>query len=221
MAADEPDVSEAEWKAWRKAVFGDPYMVWHDGADLRCLRAPVERDLPKVDRQLVAGLRAHDPLAAQSIEFLAREGRLPERAAALLPDMAAVAAGEFLIRVAETLYVLTGNDSWADPIAAELASASFWGVRQQAASALVLFAPTGRLVRALGQAVRDKEYLVRYHAANTLLQYAGRNITIENVPEIWPMITSPARGRASWLDRARWRKAAALLTAAVPLDGAP
>ncbi len=216
--ADEPDV--AGWDTWRREVFGDPYLVWHDGADFRRLADLAERDLPAVDRRLVAGLRDQDPLAARSIEFLARSGRTPEHATALLPDAAAVADGEFLIRVAEALHTLTGNESWAEPIAAELASDSSWSIRQHAAMSLVAFAPNAHLVQALGKAVCDEEYLVRHSATNTLLQYAGRRTVIERVPEIWAKITGPHQDESSGGDRARWREAATELTAAVPLDDA-
>ena len=53
---------------------------------------------------------------------LAAEGKAPEGSVALLRDAASGAAGPLLVRVAQALRVLTGDESWADPIVSVLAS---------------------------------------------------------------------------------------------------
>jgi hypothetical protein len=85
--------------------------------------------------------------------------------------------------------MLTGDESWAVPIAAVLASPAFWGVRIDAAIALAGFPPTAELIQTLGDAVRDEEYLVRCHSANTLLRYAGRTRRVDAIPGLFAKIT--------------------------------
>src|SRR5262245_54439805 len=127
------------WTGWRNDVFGDPYMVWHDGPDFtrlidRAATAPAD-----VARMLTAGLEAGDPLAAQSIAALADAGLTPDGAEAALRAVVPDATESLLVRVAQALHVLTGDESWAGPIATVLTSDVFWGVRIDAATALTEF----------------------------------------------------------------------------------
>ncbi|MEO3926198.1 HEAT repeat domain-containing protein [Micromonosporaceae bacterium B7E4] len=64
------------------------------------------------------------------------------------------------------------------------------GNRIDAAIALAGFAPTPGLVDALARAVRERHYLVRYHAANTLLRYAGRRRDVSDHPALFALIRS-------------------------------
>jgi HEAT repeat protein len=194
-------------------VFGDPYSVAHDGPEFTRLLDLAETAPDEVARMVAAGVKAGDPVAAQSIAALAAEGKAPDGAVALLRGVAPGAAGTFQIRVAQALHVLTGDDSWADPLVSFLASGAWKGIRLDAAIALADFPPTPRLIEALGQAVRDPEYLVRYHAANTLLRYAGHDTGIAEHPEVFAKIARPADGEATAADQAGWDEAADLLTA--------
>ena len=193
-------------------MFGDPYLVWHEGADFTRLLELAATDPSTVARMVAAGLADGDPLAAQSIAALAEEGLASPDAEALLRAAAPAATERFLVRVAQTLHVVTGEEAWADQVASVLASDAFWGVRIDAAIALTGFVPTTRLIETLGQAVRDEEYLVRYHAANTLRRYAGRTRMIDDVPTLFTKIASPADGDATPADRANWQEAADQLT---------
>lgn len=165
-------------------------MVWHDGPDFTRLLALGETAPADVARMLTAGIEAGDPLAAQSIAALAAAEIPPEGAEALLRSALPDATEELLVRVAQALHVLTGDESWAGHIAAVLNSDAFWGVRINAAMALAEFTPTPELVESLGRGVRDDEYLVRYHSANTLLRYAGRAKDISDYPKLFGNITS-------------------------------
>ncbi|MEN3612184.1 hypothetical protein AAH979_21850 [Plantactinospora sp. ZYX-F-223] len=179
-----------KWPDWRRDVFGDPYLVWHDGPDFTRLLT-VARDEPDVvARMLDAGMAARDSLAAESIAALAGDGLAPPGAEALLRAALPAASGTFLVRVAQALRVLTGDESWAEPVASVLAEGAHWGDRIDAAIALAGFAPTPRLVDALALAVRERHYLVRYHAANTLLRYAGRRPEVSTHPALFALIRS-------------------------------
>jgi len=149
-------------------------MVWHEGPDFTRLLDLATTTPAEVARMLTAGVGAGDDVAALSFAALADEGLAPEGAEALLRTALPTATGTFLVRVAQALHALTGDESWATPIASVLTSQAFWGVRIDAALALGAFAPTPELIELLGQGVCDADYLVRYHSANALLRYAGR-----------------------------------------------
>ncbi|HEU5110868.1 MAG TPA: hypothetical protein VFT95_20195 [Micromonosporaceae bacterium] len=215
MAGDAP-----AWDRWCREVFGDPYLVWHDGPDFAVLLERARADLDGVGRLLAAGLAARDPIAAQSLGRLAAAGLLPDGAAGLLRAAATTATDTFLIRVAEALHAVTADPSWAGPIVGVLASATSGFVRLDAAIALAGFPATRRLVEAAAGAVRDPEYLVRYHAANTLLRYAGAAGDISDDRALFARIATPAEGAPGDADRRSWRDAADEL-AARALAGGP
>lgn len=53
--------SDGEWTQWRREVFGDPYLVWHDGPDFAVLLAMARSDLEAVGRMLAAGVQRPRP----------------------------------------------------------------------------------------------------------------------------------------------------------------
>ncbi|SCL33133.1 hypothetical protein GA0070624_4663 [Micromonospora rhizosphaerae] len=213
-----------EWRRWRRDIFGDPYLVWHDGPEFSRLLRVARDDPGMVRRMLAAGLEDGDPVAAESVAVLAEAGLEPRGASHLLRAAVPTASGSFLVELAVTLHRLSGDDRWAEPIVSVLGEARHWGTRMDAAIALDRFPPTVTLIGALGGAVRDREYLVRYHAANTLLRYArtdddpgrpGRRVRVEQEPRLFALIATSrdaVLGR-SWRRRApseesRWREAA-------------
>lgn len=205
-------VADDSWTVWRLEVFGDPYLVWHEGPEFDGLLARARTAPVEVARMLTVGLAAGDDVAAFSFGVLAAEGLAPPGTEALLRGVLPVARESFLVRVAQALHVVTGDVAWADVVVAVLESDAFWGVRIDAAFALRRFPPTTELIEALGRAVCDHEFLVRCHAANTLRWFAGRTRYIEDVPTLFAKIASPARGKVTDADRARWQEAADRLT---------
>lgn len=205
--------SRREWSVWRDGVFGDPYLVWHDGPDFQYLLMTAEDDPGLVSSMLAAGIELKDPLAAQSIGALADAGIAVDGAEALLRAAVPAARGTFLVRLAEALHTMTGDRAWGERVAAVLTSGDAdWYPRMDAAIALAGFEPTPELVHALGRSVCDPEYLVRYHSANTLLRFAGRTGEISDHPDLFGLITSGT-------DLASWQVAAERLTAAVAMNG--
>jgi hypothetical protein len=198
---------DAEWSRWRQEIFGDPYLVWHDGPDFSAMLSAARYDRAHVARQLRAGLAEADPLAAQGFAQLADARLAPADAADLLRRAAAGASGRFLIRVAEALHVLTTDPSWSDRIVDVLRHDDSEFVRLDAAIALAGFPPAANSVAALAVAVNDEAYLVRYHAATTLIQYAGGTGGFADGPGLFARITSE--------DPAQWRSAADELAAHV------
>jgi hypothetical protein len=212
-------MEDPPWIRWRNDVFGDPYTVWHEGPEFSRLTELAGTAPADVAQMLAAGLDAQDPLAAQSIAALAGKGLAPRGAEEMLRAALTVATEEFLVRVAQSLHALTGDEAWAGPIASVLTSDAFWGVRLDAARVLEEFTPTTELVGTLAEGVRDEEYLVRYHSANTLLRYAGRRKGVADHHTLFDKVASPPEGDATDTDRDKWRQAANQLTTLVRLPG--
>jgi HEAT repeat protein len=188
-------------------------MVWHEGPDFTRLVTLARAAPAEVAEMLTSGLTEADPVAAQAMTALAKEGLAPPTAESVLRAAVPSATETFLVRVAQALHTLTTDESWAEPIAAVLTSNAFWGVRVDAARALADFTPTPTLIETLGTAVQDEEYLVRYHAANTLLRFAGRPKDIAAQADLFDLIKGPHEGEPTETDRAQWTTAATRLTA--------
>ncbi|GAA1216600.1 hypothetical protein GCM10009665_03080 [Kitasatospora nipponensis] len=199
------------WHDYRREMFGDPYLVWHEGADFTALLATTGAERERAARMLLVGLDAQDALAAQGL----RELRLVAAAPELRAATAAGREPELRVRAAQALYALTGEAGWSRVVAAVLDSPAPWGARVSAAHVLREFAPTPELVDRLAAAVRDPEYLVRYHAAETLLGYAGRRPDLAHHRRWFPRLAAPG-GQAppSEQDVAGWHAIAAELAAA-------
>ncbi|MBU2669102.1 HEAT repeat domain-containing protein [Actinoplanes bogorensis] len=196
---------DAEWQRWRREIFGDPYQVWHEGPQFTALIEAARRDHRLVERMLRAGLVTGDTLAAQSFTALAGAGLAPPDGVSILRTALGRATEEFRVRVAEALYAMTRDPGWATPIAGVLMGSQSEFVRLDAAIALSGFPPSTALVRALATAVSDPEYLVRYHAANTMLHWSGERRPVDGVPALFEKITDDTEGA--------WRAAADELTA--------
>ncbi|MCP2243976.1 hypothetical protein [Lentzea aerocolonigenes] len=185
------------WGDFRGAVFGDPYLVWHEGADVGALIAEHEREPERAERMLRAGVGEHDHVAVESLGALARLGRAPSDTAALLRSALPLAGGVFRVRTAQVLCELTADDEYVAEVAAVLEGSGHWGERIDAAVALRLLPITPRSLAALHRGMLDEEYLVRYHSANGLLGLAGQGADI-SVDSRFAQVTSkdPAAWRA-------------------------
>jgi hypothetical protein len=189
------------WDGFRRAVFGDPYLVWHDGADFTALLELARTDPGRVAEMVALGIDQCDYVAAQSVAALAEVYLTPADARSLLADVLSRAAGRFRAEVAVALLVVTGEQAWGSEILPVLRAESEWD-RLDAARLLARFRPTSEIVAALGMAVLDEEYLVRYHATSTLLYYAGRAPDPPAYRELFTKITTTASPKA-WRDAAR------------------
>jgi hypothetical protein len=67
---------------------------------------------------------------------------------------------------------------------------------------LKAFPPTAALVAAVAEGVRDEEYLVRFHCANTLLRWAGRTEDVSDDDELFRLLVDDA-GPEGWAEAAR------------------
>jgi hypothetical protein len=115
-----------------------------------------------------------------------------------LTSKIAKSKGSFRVRIAEALFVLTGERGWTDPICEVLERHQprwrHWGPRVDAAIALADLPTTARVVDALVHGVQDREYLVRRHSAQALLVHGAKRTPIDDHATLWSQIgsTQPA-----------------------------
>jgi hypothetical protein len=189
-------VSDA-WHEFRREVFGDPYLVWHEGADIDALTAEHECRPERAERMVRAGVEERDHVAVESLGGLARLGRAPSDAVALLRSVLPSAEGVFRVRTAQVLCEMTGAGEYVSEVAAVLEGFGHWGDRIDAAMALRRLPITPRSLAALHRGMLDEESLVRHHSANGLLGLAGKKADIANRSGFAQVISEdPAQWRA-------------------------
>lgn len=195
------------WADVRQELFGEPYLVWHDGPEFSGLRDAWRREPEALLEQLFAGMAEGDALAAQSFAELEPmpTGAQAERVAAALREHLPTAPAGARVQIGLTLYKLTGDPSWAEPIVRVLDGAVHWGDRIDAAIALREVPATPGLRAALLRNVQADDYLVRYHSATTLLRWNGERGQLEDVDDaLFGLLTSDG-------DPDTWARAAARL----------
>jgi HEAT repeat protein len=146
---------------------------------------------------LAEGLAEGDALAAQTPRELSLTAEQRAEFIRLLTGTLPRANPGVQLEAGASLVALTGSPEWSRLLVEVLASTVHWGIRIDAAIRLKAFPPTAALVTALAAGVRDQEYLVRYHCANTLLRWAGRDADISDDPELFGLVVDEA-GLAGW-----------------------
>jgi hypothetical protein len=205
----EPPPSDSDWAAYRQEAFGEPYLVWHDGPDFAEFRERYAADPGLATRMLREGIAEGDALAAQTPRELTLTDQQRAGFVAMLREALPTANAGVRLEAGASLYSLTGDVSWSAPVVEVLGSTVHWGVRIDAAIRLKAFPPTPELVAALAGGVRDRDYLVRYHSANTLLRWAGRPEEISDDRELFGLLVDEAGAEG-------WAVVAERLAAAVP-----
>lgn len=165
-------VHEPGWTAWSLEVFGEPFMVWHDGPDFSELRRRWADDPLVVTRMVRLGLRTTDPMAARAAADLASIGAAGD----LEPDLRdrlTSSTGNLQTQIARALAISTGSSVWSKPILRNLHRLPSSFDRMDAAIALAYCPASPAVVTALRRAAtKDREYLVRYHAERSLRAHA-------------------------------------------------
>jgi hypothetical protein len=206
----ESSLPDTDWATYRQESFGEPYLVWHDGPDFTEFQERYAADPELATRMLRAGIAEGDALAAQTPRELTLTE--PQRAefVALLREALPAANAGVRLEAGASLFALTGDAAWSAPVVEVLGSTVHWSVRIDAAIRLKAFPPTAELVAALAEGVRNFDYLVRYHSANTLLRWAGRTEEISDDRELFRLLVDEAGAEG-------WAVVAERLAAAVPL----
>jgi hypothetical protein len=191
------------WAEVREELFGEPYMVWHDGPEFSALREAWRAEPEALLELLFTGMAEGDPLASQSLAELEPPptGETLRRVVAKLEEHLHGSPPGARVQIGMALVRLTQDATWANAVAQVLDGGAFhWGDQIDAAMALRHVAPTPELRTALLHGVIDPEYLVRYHSANTLRQWNGwegavesddamfRDLTTDDDPEAWQRV---------------------------------
>lgn len=192
-----PD-DRARWNAWRDEVFGDGYLVWHEGADTDASTARWRRDPEGTATALVLGLAADDHVAAEAVEAFARSGGAPgpDVTAAVVAASASDRPPTVRVAAAMAAYCVTGDPAFVGVLVEVLLHRGvtdrhgFEASPRATAARLLAGVPATRQVAdALADAVaHDPDYLVRYPAVQSLLTFAGadpqlRQPTVETLSE--------------------------------------
>ncbi len=200
MTAD-PSADPA-WADYRQDAFGDPYLVWHDGPDFGVFRERWLADPELATRMLTQGIAEGDALAARTVRELTLTPAQRARFTTTLLAVAPARSGAVRIAALRTLYDLTGDAAHAAGLVEELHDAAHWGDRLDAARALRDVPPTAATVAGVALAVsRDEEYLVRYHAANTLLAWSGDDRELERHDALFALVAAE-HAPAGWAEAA-------------------
>src|SRR5258708_13827512 len=128
-------------------MFGDPYLVWHDGADFGSLFRSWQDQPQLVATMLQLGVSSADAVAAEAITYLDHRGADLNEIGSALQAALPEASGTFRVRVPEALFTLTRAQRFAAPISDVPTGHSFWADRIDPPLALSAFAPTARSTR--------------------------------------------------------------------------
>jgi len=162
-----------------ESFFGDPYMAWHDGLDMGSVDQLTgdERDLAEKlllehgDHRASAGL-----------------GQLKSnKSAEILKKNLLTASALETVNICVALKKIENDDGYCKYIIQVLKRCPSEYDRLEAAMALRDF-NTAESIAALYETLHDPDYLVRYHACNSLLKLHGINSDISEYADIFSKI---------------------------------
>jgi len=193
------------WDELRERLFGTPYEVWHDGIQESRLDSA---DLAELRAALPEGLSDGDWVAAVAARRLADPSLLP-----LLTARLGIGGGRFAVEAARAIAALGGDRAAAVSWAAAALGWGGWSDRLEVAMGL-RHLPGPGVVEALLAAVEgDPDYLVRYHAAESLLHLGGIDpADITGHPEVFADLASGADREPTAEERRQHARAAIALS---------
>lgn len=153
-----------EYGAWKLATFGSDYMIWHDGLNTGAVTELVGDARARAVQMLRLGVDIGDSHAAEALAAMGESSSV-EALRALL----ARSRGEDRVRVALAIHRLGSEPSLAAHLVDVLRGPLHWGERMAAAIGLRHFDGRNDELALLDAVEHDAEYLVRYHAAESLL----------------------------------------------------
>ena len=174
------------WDRFYESFFGDPYIAWHDGLDVDALNSLTGEEKEEAENLLLDALqKTNDYRPIVGLGELRSKKALP-----ILKEKLDHLWGKTLVDAASALRKIENDDSYAEKIILVLKNdASFYN-RLVAAIELRHF-NTPEIVKALFDAVKDPEYLVRNHACESLLFLHGFKPEIAEHEEVFQNITTP------------------------------
>ena len=147
--------------------FGDPYMMWHDGIDVTAVNRLSEEEKKKAEDMLIQEMYKGNYFAVQGLRELRSKKAIP-----VMKQYLNEADPSVQLEICITLVEQEGEMEYLDIIFALLLNCPSYYVRMTAAIELRKF-NLPSVVEALFKAILDPDYLVRYHAVESLLDIHG------------------------------------------------
>lgn len=193
------------WREFKERIFGNDYMIWHDGVGDESRRLALE-DPVHVKQMILDGLKEEDYVAVEALKQL----DLPE----MLPDLrkqVQTTRGKYQIELATFLQEKdpeATDDRYAKIVIHELLYPTWW-MRMDSAILLRYFPAELVKETLLDRVAKDPDYYVRYHSAESYLRVMKiKPDEIFAYEDIFPLITSPQDREANEEDFKRHAEAA-------------
>jgi hypothetical protein len=172
-----------QWDYFMENFFGDPYMMWHDGIDTHsvCALEGAERD--QAESMLIESMVSGSHFAAMGLRELKSQRAVP-----IMKELLEKVGPDLKIQIAVALNVIDGTQEYTPFLIDVLRRNPSPYFRLHAAIELRRF-PSEDSTHALFDAVSDdSDYLVRNHAAESILHIHGFEPTISQHREIFQLI---------------------------------
>jgi len=203
-------MSEAtdRWRAWKEQTFGNDYMIWHDGLYTAGVAALTGQPRDEALSMLRLGLSLGDDHAAEALAAMGDAASVESMRAKL-----ADAQGTEKVRLALAMHELQPDPVLAEHLVDVLRGPLHWAHRIDAAMGLRRFSGAADEAALLRAVEEDPDYLVRYHACDSLLVRWGiQPAEVTGHREIFERVCGPKDDAPLEAgDFARFREARALL----------
>ena len=171
--------------------FGDPYMMWHDGIDPEAVLHLEGEEREQAKKMLLDELEHDNYYAVMGLRVLKCNEAVPE-----LKRIVKESHGKAQIEAALALNTIEETTEYVDVIIDILLNYPSQYVGLDAARALRHY-NSPEVIDALYEGVLDREYLVRYHSADSLLVLHGFEPGIADYEEIFRHLAFPFSQDAS------------------------
>ncbi len=210
-------MSSPEWNRFLENYFGDPYMMWHDGIDEKSVTLLKGEEREQAEDMLIELLEEGSHYGAIGLRELRSTKALP-----VLETLLKNSTGTLAVEIAVALSLIKSSLDYVPIIINALKESGFWSVRIRAARALRRF-PSEEVVAVLFESVaKDREYLVRNHASETILFLHGLQPNISLHKEIFRLmiVESNPKDKSSIEDAFRhYQKCADMIRELIKRDG--
>jgi hypothetical protein len=159
--------TDRDYETWFTRTFGSDYEVFHDGPDSRRIRDLAGEPKAEAERMLRRGLSACSTFAVSAIEGAGWRDLVPD----LTQAVALNGESNFRASVILALKTLASRDDFTDELIAVMTAGST-EARMTAAMGARHFSLDRFRGPLLDRVRRDPEWLVRYHAAESLFELA-------------------------------------------------
>ena len=189
-----------EWQSWKEDAFGSEYMIWHDGLDVDAVARLKGEARERGLEMLRLGLALGDAHAAQALAACGDVSRLDEMRAQM-----AEAQGSSRVKVALGIHKVAPETALAAEPVGVLQRHPWWGDRIDAAMGLRHFSGAADESALLDTVSGDPDYLVRYHASDSLLvRWGVTPADVSGHKDIFRDICGPREGSPGPEDFARF-----------------